>query len=712
MFTIPNEANAFVPAQAAPDKVDIDILQAALGNSGITYGCAVTAQAVPDMTVAVAVGQVVWQGTTLASVSAGNVTVGAADPTNPRFDLIVASNAGVKSCVAGTAAAAPVFPSIPANSMVLTAVYVPAAVTTILSSYLTDKRCQVLGLNSNFINTNGTISLGDITPMSVSTPSLITASGALAVTPAAGSNLNVSLSTTGDFAINTNQFYVDTSASKIGIKTASPLANLDIIGTAGLSGDATYPGTIKITDWNIAGPEAVGGLEIKYFNGAGGAGVKLYTDAITDKVGIATRYNSATWVKRLVVDAITGAVGIDTATPDPTSKLTVHGRIISTSGGVTFPDATTQVTAVRSYAVDSITLGLQSYEISTGNYNTGLGTNTGIVNTTGKNNTSVGNNSLNGNTTGSYNTALGDTALGGNVTGSFNVAIGYAAGDGVNNFNADGYVLVGYQAGLKLESGCDYNIIVGYRSGLEVTTGKNNVLLVAYPTAANANLTTGSNNIVVGHDIKIPVATGSNQLNIGNLIYGTGVDGSGSTFSSGGISIGSTANTIGNSSRLQVAGTSAATNSFGISAWNTGGTSFAGIEGGASRGAAIGTNTIVQNNDPIFRITGYGANGSTFTNAAQISMEVDGTPGATNDMPGRIVFKTTPDGSGSLTEAMRLSQDQTALFASTIKTASSGAGAGAWLLGQVQSAIGLVLSTTSYVEAKIDGAVVKLATVT
>ena len=62
---------------------------------------------------------------------------------------------------------------------------------------------------------------------SVSTPSLIS-TGAVGITPAAGSNLNVSLSTTGDFAVNTNQLYVDTSAGNVGIGTTGPVAKLEV----------------------------------------------------------------------------------------------------------------------------------------------------------------------------------------------------------------------------------------------------------------------------------------------------------------------------------------------------------------------------------------------------------------------------------------------------------------------------------------------------
>jgi hypothetical protein len=73
-----------------------------------------------------------------------------------------------------------------------------------------------------------------------------------------------------------------------------------------------------------------------------------------------------------------------------------------------------------------------------------------------------------------------------------------------------------------------------------------------------------------------------------------------------------------------------------------------------SRNASIGGNTIVINGDNLGNIAWLGANGTGFTDAAGIRAEVDGTPGASNDMPGRLVFSTTADGAGSVTERMRI----------------------------------------------------------
>lgn len=138
-FTIPNEADAFHSDQSEPDSRDFGgILAVSLGLTGVVSGCEVTAQGTPDMTVAVAAGVAIVAGTS-ATVSAGNVTITAADATNPRFDLICVASDGTKSAVAGTAAANPVFAD-PAGKAVIAAVYVPANDTTIASNQIVDKR--------------------------------------------------------------------------------------------------------------------------------------------------------------------------------------------------------------------------------------------------------------------------------------------------------------------------------------------------------------------------------------------------------------------------------------------------------------------------------------------------------------------------------------------------------------------------------------------
>ena len=72
---------------------------------------------------------------------------------------------------------------------------------------------------------------------------------------------------------------------------------------------------------------------------------------------------------------------------------------------------------------------------------------------------------------------------------------------------------------------------------------------------------------------------------------------------------------------------------------------------GKSRGYP---NTIVQSGDKLGLISFAGADGTDLASVgAQISGEVDGTPGE-NDMPGRLVFKVTSDGSSSPTERVKI----------------------------------------------------------
>lgn len=79
-----------------------------------------------------------------------------------------------------------------------------------------------------------------------------------------------------------------------------------------------------------------------------------------------------------------------------------------------------------------------------------------------------------------------------------------------------------------------------------------------------------------------------------------------------------------------------------------------------SKNASIGSATVVASGDGLGKITWYGAQQTgTFATqnpAAQIRAEVDGvvTSGAGGDMPGRIIFSTTADASGTLTDRLIL----------------------------------------------------------
>jgi len=90
------------------------------------------------------------------------------------------------------------------------------------------------------------------------------------------------------------------------------------------------------------------------------------------------------------------------------------------------------------------------------------------------------------------------------------------------------------------------------------------------------------------------------------------------------------------------------------------------------RSGSVGGSTIIQNNDRIGEIRFNGHDGNDFAHeTAIIASEVDGTPG-TNDMPGRLIFATTADGAGSISERLRITSDGKLLLGTTTSNAPTG----------------------------------------
>lgn len=170
------------------------------------------------------------------------------------------------------------------------------------------------------------------------------------------------------------------------------------------------------------------------------------------------------------------------------------------------------------------------------------------------------------------NLALSQNSGANITTGIKNLLLGYNSGNALTSANEN--VLVGNDAGNALTT-ATYNVMVGQGCGSGVVTGASNTIAGAYAmafgsgaktgnsvfgyssctgmTAANYNsalgantglaLTSGGYNIVIGAWCDVPSATASGQLNIGNLIQGTGVYATGSASSalvSGVLTIGST----------------------------------------------------------------------------------------------------------------------------------------------------------------------------
>jgi len=143
-------------------------------------------------------------------------------------------------------------------------------------------------------------------------------------------------------------------------------------------------------------------------------------------------------------------------------------------------------------ASDNTAIGYKALEdITTGDYNTSVGSNSMAQLTDGVRNAALGWSSLKSNVSGDYNTGLGMYSLYSNTTDS-NTGVGYAAG--MYTTGADN-TYVGYQAGHGAAGAEGYNVGVGSNALLAVTTGSVNTVV---GSDAGLSLTSGHDNVMIG----------------------------------------------------------------------------------------------------------------------------------------------------------------------------------------------------------------------
>jgi len=118
---------------------------------GVISGLSVSEQSTPSMGVTVSAGKCVIGGK-IYSFSSTNVSLDAADSTNPRKDIIIVNSSGVITKVTGTPEAAspsgetgpetssPKPPDIPSGALILAEVWVAAGASAIYNADITDRR--------------------------------------------------------------------------------------------------------------------------------------------------------------------------------------------------------------------------------------------------------------------------------------------------------------------------------------------------------------------------------------------------------------------------------------------------------------------------------------------------------------------------------------------------------------------------------------------
>ncbi len=120
--------------------------------------------------------------------------------------------------------------------------------------------------------------------------------------------------------------------------------------------------------------------------------------------------------------------------------------------------------------------------------------------------------------------------------------------------------------------------------------------------------------------------------------------------------------------QLETAGTSGDSTRIISAVFGDAGTNGPNLVFGKHRGTTVGGNTIVANGDEIGLISFQAADGTNLVPAAGIRGAVDGTPGV-GDMPGRLMFFTTPDASSTPAERMRITNAGDLLLGGTLPSA-------------------------------------------
>lgn len=201
----------------------------------------------------------------------------------------------------------------------------------------------------------------------------------------------------------------------------------------------------------------------------------------------------------------TAGYGITTGSNNDLIGRDAGAALTSGSGNIFLGEAAGQgvTTASNNIFLGSGSGGAGS---NTGSGNIFLGDAAGTFNTSGIDNVFIGNDGAGDkNTMGSQNISLGDASGFNNTTGNGNISLGQFTGSQTTTGNQ--------------------NTFMGEQAGSDNTTGSYNSSLGTYAQGDTSGLltSTGSYNLTLGSFVIPPSTTSSGQLNIGNVLYGTGL---------------------------------------------------------------------------------------------------------------------------------------------------------------------------------------------
>lgn len=343
----------------------------------------------------------------------------------------------------------------------------------------------------------------------------------------------------------------------------SPFGNGTINATTtGFFSNVIATGTLSVEgSAQVTGSQTIGGN----FQVTGGIGTGGYVNTAAGTISASTSF--AIGADTIIVHPYTPNADNDARTNigvgvDALGKMVpIHSTQFNSAFGVGALSSainTDHLTAIGAYALEAATtspttenttaLGIDALRYNTdgGQENVAVGEHAMVYSRRIDKSTCAGVNCL-GNMQGVGLTALGYYAGSGSTTAQESVYIGYfamplLAQNTYNNANnySSGNISIGSLSGFSVATGSN-NIIIGYHEGVNLLQGSDNVL-ISTATSSNgiSNLTSGDQNIALGSNLSFASSTGSNQLNIGNIIFGTNINGTGLNLSTGNIGIATT----------------------------------------------------------------------------------------------------------------------------------------------------------------------------
>jgi hypothetical protein len=344
-----------------PAENDRLSMQAIIATTGIigTSSLAVTQAGTPGMAVQVATGwgAIVGNFTTNMGVyqfyndAATQLSITAADPTNPRIDRVVvtvndsyytgATNNVTFTVVAGTPAGSPTAPATPTNSISLATIAVAAGATSILNANITDTRVSV--------TTN--LPVGDLTEVQGGTG--ITVTNGTGPIPSVALTTPVAVANGGtgitSFGTGVATFLgTPTSANLAAALTDETGTGANVFGTAptisgGILTDAIVRGMEE--DVNVVASAATGTINFNVET----ASVWYYTSNATANHTLNFRYSSTVSLNTAlpVGDAIT-LVWLNTNGATP-----YYPNVIQIDGTTVTPKVPLAITAGNASSIDA-----------------------------------------------------------------------------------------------------------------------------------------------------------------------------------------------------------------------------------------------------------------------------------------------------------------------------------------------------------------------